>query len=167
MKKFIGAICLIAAVFAAGVFSSQIHANAEPLSVFGTAVMAENAQYKLLRLAADLSDLNITQAQKAELRAILRNYYPEAKPLISELRGIQKQLRETIQSPVFDETRIREIVRQRARVAEDLAVLRGKVSHEVRKIFSPEQKKQIQDIVQKLESHFDELPNIIEERLNP
>jgi Spy/CpxP family protein refolding chaperone len=122
--------------------------------------------FGLVQLMMDVSDLNITAEQKKAIRSVLQKHWREAKPLLKKLNDYRVELRDIIKSNPYDETAIRSAVQERSQVAADLAVLRGKVSAEVRSILKPEQKAKIERIQIRFDALFKTLPERAERRLN-
>lgn len=122
--------------------------------------------FGVVQLIMDVSDLNITAEQKSAIRSVLQKHWGEAKPLLKELNGYRVELRDIIKKNPYDEIAIRNAVQKRSQVAADLAVLRGKMSAEVKSILTLEQKAKIETIQTRFDAFFKTLPERAERRLN-
>ncbi|MGA2605073.1 MAG: periplasmic heavy metal sensor, partial [Verrucomicrobiia bacterium] len=80
------------------------------------------------RFAQRLAKLGVTDAQKAQLKTILRSYQPTVGPLVKEVVTERRALRDTIRAQTVDETAIRAQAAKVASLEADLAVQRAHVA---------------------------------------
>ncbi|MBI1884374.1 MAG: Spy/CpxP family protein refolding chaperone [Chlamydiae bacterium] len=163
MKKGMIYAGVAVAILAGGLGLSHLKAQGPPLKEIRAAFQEEGPVG--LKLLMDISDLNMTADQKVAIRSILKNHWAEAKPLLQKMNESRLELREVIRNTPHDEKAIRDGVYRRAQTAADLAVLRGKVSVEVRSILTPEQEKKIEAIFHRLDHRLENLPDQVEEFL--
>lgn len=86
-----------------------------------------------------LIQLNLTEAQKQAIAAILKEYQQAVKESAIQVLDAKKDLFETIHSNVFDEEAVRTASKAVASAEEELAVLRATIVSEVRAVLTPEQ----------------------------
>jgi Spy/CpxP family protein refolding chaperone len=86
-----------------------------------------------------LAALGVTDAQKQQVRSILRQHQPAAGPLIKRLVEERRKLRDTIRADQIDEKAIRAQAAKVAGLEADLAVERARVVHAIKPVLTPEQ----------------------------
>ena len=87
-----------------------------------------------------LVDLKATPEQRAQIATILKGYRPEAQPLVDKAIAARKAVAGKLHAEPYDEAAVRQAVRDAAAVAEDLAVLHGRVIQDVRAVLTPDQR---------------------------
>jgi Spy/CpxP family protein refolding chaperone len=117
------------------------------------------------RFGRRLGELGITDAQKAQVKAILRSYQPTFGPLVKEVVTERRALRDTIRSQTLDETAIRAQAAKVASLEADLAVQRAHVAHDIRAVLTPEQLHKLKDMQIDADARFDGLLQRIANRL--
>ena len=138
MKKSLAAVGVICALGAAVVASAAVLQNNE--SWFGqrvTGVFVRRVERQL----------DITDAQREQIRAILKNEQPTIQALAARVREEQKQLNS---GQSFDEQRVRSFAQEHASTAEDVLVERQKVRSEIMQVLTPDQQK----IAEQLQQDF-------------
>ena len=111
----------------------------------------------LLRLVEDLAELNITPGQRKEIVGVLRKHWPEARPLVERFRDGRRELRDIILATPYDEEAIRNAVHRHTAAEAELAVLRGRVSGEIRSILTVEQDTRLRAIRERVEARVDSI----------
>jgi protein CpxP len=117
------------------------------------------------RFAQRLARLGVTDAQKAQLKTILRSYQPTVGPLVKEVVTERRALRDTIRAQTVDETAIRAQAAKVASLEADLAVQRAHVVHDIRAVLTPEQLQKLKDMQIDADARFDGLLQRIANRL--
>jgi len=117
------------------------------------------------RFAQRLAKLGVTDAQKAQLKTILRSYQPTVGPLVKEVVTERRALRDTIRAQTVDETAIRAQAAKVASLEADLAVQRAHVAHDIRAVLTPEQVHKLKDMQIDADARFDGLLQRIANRL--
>jgi len=107
------------------------------------------------RFAQRLAKLGVTDAQKAQLKTILRSYQPTVGPLVKEVVTERRALRDTIRSQTLDETAIRAQAAKVASLEADLAVQRAHVAHDIRAVLTPEQLQKLKQMQFEADARFD------------
>jgi periplasmic protein CpxP/Spy len=98
------------------------------------------------RFGHRLARLGVTDAQKAQVKAILRKYQPTAGPLIQQVVTERRALRDLIRAETIDETTIRAQAAKVASLQADLAVQRAHVAHDIRAVLTPQQLQKLKDM---------------------
>jgi len=83
--------------------------------------------------------LGLTDAQKAQAKAIFQGNREVVKPIVTSLRTEQKSLQALIHADAFDEAAIRAETAKIAGIQADLNVNRAKVAAQFRAILTPSQ----------------------------
>jgi len=91
------------------------------------------------RFGRRLAQLGVTDAQKAQVKAILRGYQPTVGPLVKEVVTERRALRDVVRAQTVDEIAIRAQAAKVASLEADLAVQRAHVAHDIRAVLRPEQ----------------------------
>ena len=86
-----------------------------------------------------LADVGITDAQKQQVKAVLRKHLPEVEPMIKQLVTERRTLRDTIHADQVDEKAIRVQAAKVARLEAELAIQRARLVHEIKPVLTPEQ----------------------------
>ena len=107
------------------------------------------------RFGRRLGQLGVTDAQKAQVKAILRSYQPTVGPLVKEVVTERRTLRDTIRAQTVDETAIRAQAAKVASLEADLAVQRAHVAHDIRAVLTPEQLQKLKQIQIDADARFD------------
>lgn len=93
-----------------------------------------------------LADVGITDAQKQQVKAVLRKHLPEVEPMIKQLVAERRTLRDTIRADQVDEKAIRVQAAKVARLEAELAIQRARLVHEIKPVLTPEQIEKLKDI---------------------
>jgi Spy/CpxP family protein refolding chaperone len=94
-----------------------------------------------------LAQLNLTDSQKREVAGILRQHREALQELRNSMFTTRIALMEAVTADEFNEGTVREAARQAAERAAQLAILRGKVFGEIRKLLTPEQQEALRKIM--------------------
>jgi Spy/CpxP family protein refolding chaperone len=97
-----------------------------------------------------LTQLNLTDAQRQDIAAILKQHREQARELRTHMFEARKGLMEAITANDPNEVAVRAASRQVADNMEQMAVLRAAVYGEIRKQLTPEQ----QETLQKIKADF-------------
>jgi periplasmic protein CpxP/Spy len=90
-------------------------------------------------------DLNLTDAQKDQVRTIAESHRDEWKALADRARTAHEALQQAVTADAVDEALIRQRSAAVAAVEADLAVARARTHAEVFRILTPEQKAEARD----------------------
>jgi Spy/CpxP family protein refolding chaperone len=106
-------------------------------------------------LTEKLATLGVTDAQKAEVKAILRKHQPTAGPLLKQFVAERRALRDLVHAGTVDEKAIRKQAAKVTTVGADLAVERAHVAHEIRAVLTPEQTEKLQSMRDDVDERID------------
>ena len=90
--------------------------------------------------------LDLTDAQKAQVKDIMSKERPTLRPLFQQLAQSRMQLQQYQASGNFDETQVRALAAQQAQLMTELTVQRSRIQSEMMKILTPEQKTKLADL---------------------
>ena len=93
-----------------------------------------------------LAGLDLTDEQKSQVKAILKDEEPKVEPLVDELLRTKKAMFETVHADTFDEKSVRSAASASARASTDLAVERARMMSRFRGILTDEQKDRLETI---------------------
>ena len=89
--------------------------------------------------------LNLTDAQHAQVKAIMEKERPVMKPLFQQSHQIDQQLRQ-FEEGVFDEGKVRTLATQKAQVEVELAVQRTRIHNELFQLLTTDQQNKMKEI---------------------
>ncbi len=92
-----------------------------------------------------LTQLDLTAAQKTQLREILPAYRAEKEGLRDALHAKRQQMQTLVEADHLDEAAVRQTFREMAPLMEEMAVLRGRFRHDIKAVLTPEQVAAVQD----------------------
>jgi Spy/CpxP family protein refolding chaperone len=85
--------------------------------------------------------LNLTEAQKEQVKAILATEREKAEPLRQQLAENRKNLRKAIEAQPFDEATVRTLAANQNEAHVELVVSRARARSQIYALLSPEQRK--------------------------
>ncbi|MGD1018056.1 MAG: Spy/CpxP family protein refolding chaperone [Verrucomicrobiia bacterium] len=145
-KALIGA-GIVAALTVGGFFAFLAHA--------GTNEVADSLFEGQHHFGRRLAELGMTDAQKTQVKSILRSYQPTVGPLVKEVVTERRALRDTVRAQTIDETAIRAEAAKVASLEADLAVQRAHVVHDIRAVLTPGQIQKLKDMQVDADARFD------------
>jgi Spy/CpxP family protein refolding chaperone len=155
-KALIGA-GVVAALTVGGFFAFLAHA--------GTNEVTSSTFEGQHRFGRRLAELGVTDAQKAQVKSILRSYQPTVGPLVKEVVTERRALRDTIRAHTIDENANRAEAAKVASLEADLAVQRAHVAHDIRAVLTPEQIQKLKDMQIDADARFDAVLQHIANRI--
>ncbi|MDR3570347.1 MAG: Spy/CpxP family protein refolding chaperone [Syntrophobacteraceae bacterium] len=84
--------------------------------------------------------LNLSEAQKKEIKAIREKAHPKMKPLIKELKAGREELVALRKTGRFDEAKVRAIAEKQGRTLAKVIVEREDILYKIRAVLTPEQR---------------------------
>jgi protein CpxP len=99
--------------------------------------------------------LNLTDAQKTQVKGIWTAEKPTVVPMLKQLADTHKQLAALSTQGEFNEAQVRPLANQQAQTMANLIVERQKMMSEVEKILTPEQRTKLNEMRQKRMQHMD------------
>ncbi|MFL6527967.1 MAG: Spy/CpxP family protein refolding chaperone [Chthoniobacterales bacterium] len=107
-----------------------------------------------------LKEVGVTEAQKDQIRGIMREQRPQLQPLRKQMVEERRALRTAIEASPVNESAIRTQAARVAQVQADLAVKRAQIADRVRGVLTPEQQAKLKEIKAQRDAKSDD------ERLN-
>ena len=102
-----------------------------------------------------LSSLDLTEDQKTQVKAILKDEQPKLEPLVDAVARSRKALFEAVHSRTFDEKTVRSAASDSAKASADLALERARIVSRFRGLLTDEQQTRLETIKQRFEDRFE------------
>lgn len=102
--------------------------------------------------------LNLTDEQQAQAKAILEKAHPAMKPLMQQSHQIELQLRQYVMG-TYDEAKVRALAAQKAQVEIELTVAQTRVHNQLYQLLTPEQQAKAKQIEAEHEAHMQQHMN--------
>ena len=91
-------------------------------------------------------ELNLTEAQKAQIRTIHDGQREAAEALHEQMRGIHEQMRPLVEAAAFDEAAVRALLVRQAAIATELKLLEARGENAVYNVLTAEQKAKLAEL---------------------
>ena len=91
--------------------------------------------------------LDLTETQKAQIKAVIADERPTLQPLFQVLKEDRHELRQAIQSGTFDETAIRALAEKQAKAQIEAIVARARLQSKIFALLTPDQQALAQKIL--------------------
>jgi periplasmic protein CpxP/Spy len=98
--------------------------------------------------------LDLTDAQQAQVKAIMAKEKPALQPLMLQMAQVHSQLRNLVMSGSFDEAKARELASQQTPVLTELAVQYARIGSEMVQVLTPEQKTKLTALISQHEQRM-------------
>lgn len=98
--------------------------------------------------------LDLTDAQQAQVKAIMAKEKPAMQPLMLQMAQGHAQLRELVMSGSFDEGKVRELAAQQTLAMTELTVQHARIASEMIQVLTPEQKTKLNELINQHEQRF-------------
>jgi Spy/CpxP family protein refolding chaperone len=116
-------------------------------------------------LLGKIAELGVTDAQKQQIHAILRETRPALQPLVKQYVQERRALRKTIHTAPVSEAAIRAQAARVAQIEADLDVKRAYVSDRIRAVLTPQQIEKLKELAGSVDEHVDAVLERINERI--
>ena len=100
--------------------------------------------------------LDLTSAQRDQVKAIMEKEKPTTAPLIQQMGQYHSQLAELAQSGSFDEAKVRAIATQQAQTQVELTVQHARIMSEMVQVLTPDQKTKLASLMAKHQQRMQE-----------
>jgi Spy/CpxP family protein refolding chaperone len=97
----------------------------------------------MLGFYADM--LNLSDAQRAQMKTVLQKEHPAIKPLMQQSRQIEKQLHQYAEG-TYDEAKVRALAAQKAQVETELTVQRTRIHNEMFQLLTSDQQAKMKEV---------------------
>jgi protein CpxP len=84
--------------------------------------------------------LDLTDAQRTQMKAILAKEKPTIQPLIEQLAQGHQQMRQLEEATTFDEAKVRTLATQQSQTATELMVQKARIKSELVQVLTADQK---------------------------
>ena len=98
--------------------------------------------------------LDLTDAQQAQVKAIVAKEKPALQPLMLQMAQGHSQLRDLVINGSFDEAKVRELASQQTPVLTELAVQYARIGSEMMQVLTPEQKTKLTALISRHEQRM-------------
>jgi Spy/CpxP family protein refolding chaperone len=89
--------------------------------------------------------LNLTDDQKAQMKAIMQKEHPAMKPLYEQQHQIDTQLRQYVEGS-FDQAKVQALAAQKAEIQAQMTVAETRVHNELYQLLTPDQQSQLKQM---------------------
>jgi len=146
--KVLAVALLVAALAAIGVTQTVKHVHMRRDGMFGEGMFGG----PMLGFLAHKLDL--TDAQRAQVKEIMAKEKPAVQPLMLQLAQSHQQMRQLVMSTGFDEVKVRELATQQTQTMTELTVQRARVESELLQVLTPDQKNTLTAILNRHEQRL-------------
>jgi Spy/CpxP family protein refolding chaperone len=105
--------------------------------------------------------LNLTDDQKAQMKAIMQKEHPAMKPLLQQQRQIDLQLRQYVEGP-YEEAKVRTLAVQKSQIETELTVAETRIHNQMYQLLTPDQQSKLKEIEAKhearMQAHMQQAP---------
>lgn len=112
-----------------------------------------------MRMIRAFKEVGVNDAQKEQIRGIMREQRPQLRPLVKQIVQERRALRNAIQTSPVNEPAIRTQAARLAQVQADLAVKRAYIADRIRAILTPEQQTKLKELQTQRDARIDERLN--------
>ncbi len=144
MKKYVSCTTAILALVAG--FAIFLHAQASSADPGKRHGWGRGHGMMMGRIAREL---DLTDAQKAQIKSIWQAEKPVMQPLLQQLANDRRQMLAATANGQFDQTKVQTIANQQAQVLSQLIVERVKIETKVYSLLTPEQRTKADQLRQK------------------
>ncbi len=103
--------------------------------------------------------LNLTEAQKAQIKALREQAQTASQPYLEQLKPLAEQARALIEAPTFDEAAARALAVKMSQLQTELHIIRAKTEAAIYNLLTPEQKAKLAELRKAMEENQDGPPN--------
>ena len=149
-------IAAVAVLLGSTLAKSQTAADAPPPPMHGHEFGMHEHMMGFLAKA-----LNLTDDQKAQMKAIMRKEHPAMKPLLQQQHQIDLQLRQYVEGP-YDEAKVRTLATQKSQIETELTVAETRVHNQMYQLLTPDQQSKLKEIEAqheaRMQAHMQQAP---------
>jgi periplasmic protein CpxP/Spy len=97
--------------------------------------------------------LNLTDDQKSQMKAIMQKEHPAMKPLFEQQHQIDLQLRQYVEGP-FDQAKVQALALQKAQLQAQMIVKQTQIHNQLYQLLTPDQQSQLKQMEAKHEARM-------------
>jgi Spy/CpxP family protein refolding chaperone len=113
------------------------------------------------RMGFFAKQLNLTDDQKTQMKAIMQKEHPAMKPLMQQQRQIDTQLRQYVEG-TFDQAKVQALAAQKAQIQVQLTVQETRIHNELYQVLTSDQQAQLKQLraehEARMQQHMHEAP---------
>jgi Spy/CpxP family protein refolding chaperone len=98
--------------------------------------------------------LELTDAQKTQMKDIMTKEKPTIQPLMQQLAQNRQQMRQLESAATFDENKVRALATQQSQTMAELIVQKARIKSELMQVLTPEQKTKMAAFEARREARF-------------
>lgn len=102
--------------------------------------------------------LNLTDDQKTQMKAIMEREHPTMKPLMQQERQIDQQLRQYVEGP-YDAAKVQTLAAQKAQIQTQITVNETRIHNELYQLLTTDQQSQLKQMEANREAHINKQMN--------
>lgn len=102
--------------------------------------------------------LNLTEDQKTQLKAVMQKERPTLQPLRQQQHQIEMQLFQYVQGG-FDEAKVQTLAAQKAQIDAQLTVQETRIANEMYQLLTPDQQGQVKQFVANMQTRMQQRMN--------
>ncbi|HEY6837157.1 MAG TPA: Spy/CpxP family protein refolding chaperone [Geobacteraceae bacterium] len=138
-KKLIVPCALVAALMMGGTFTANAFVG--PMDDCGDAPPPAGKKMDPERHFARMAkELKLTDAQKEQIKAILKGEREQMKPQREKMAANRNKLRDASEAATFDEAAVKAIAADQAAILQEMIVARARVHSQINALLTPEQR---------------------------
>lgn len=116
-------------------------------------------------VALPLRDLDLTDAQRQQIRQLTQQYREQSRATLDRLRQAQEARRQVVEVPPVDEARIRAVMQELAEAETELALQRARLNSDVHAVLTPEQQERARQVREEREARRKERREQMQKRI--
>jgi Spy/CpxP family protein refolding chaperone len=101
-----------------------------------------------------MHQLDLTDAQKTQLKAIMTKEKPALQPLMQQMAQGHAQVRDLVINGGYDEAKVREMATQQTQTMTELTVQYARIGSEMVQVLTPEQKTKLTTLISQHEQRM-------------
>jgi Spy/CpxP family protein refolding chaperone len=141
MKQQLASLALVAAIVTGGVASAHAFEGTFDGCDGPRAEHKMNPQKRIDRMA---KELKLSPSQKDQIGAIMMAEQQQVEPLRQKMGEGHKQIQSVVHAATFDESAVRAIAAEQAKISTELLVSRARAMSQVNALLTPEQRELVQ-----------------------
>jgi Spy/CpxP family protein refolding chaperone len=102
--------------------------------------------------------LNLTDDQKSQMKALWQKERPAMKPLFQQQRLIDQQLRQYVEGS-FDQDKVQALANQKAQIQAQMTIAETRIHNQMYQLLTPDQQSQLKQIEAKHEARMQQHMN--------
>src|SRR6266567_2763454 len=105
------------------------------------------------RMGFFAKQLNLTDEQKTQMKAVMQKEHPAMKPLFQQQHQIDQQLRQYVEG-TFDQAKVQALATQKAQIQAQMTVAQTRIHNELYQLLTPDQQSQLKQMQAKHEARM-------------